>query len=184
MSTSQPGRLDANWLRDFAACTRAAVLDDGRWDPMSSCIVTARIGVEVARYFGLAARPLPVTVRVWNDHYSVGTLGTGKAEGNRWDGHLALVLGNVWLVDPSADLFDRPAHGLVVGGPVVLPLVGRGGQQGGWCRVAELPGGARVAYRRLVGRECVWRRSPDWSNRRAALKPVMGAAIRDLTRRT
>jgi hypothetical protein len=169
------------WVEAFAAFTRAAVVE--RYGSRQSCVVSTRVAVEVANYFGLSGRALPVTVAAWNDRWGVGTGGTGELrDGGVWDGHLVLILGERWLVDLAADQFDRTARGLRVPGPAVLSwnadteaLVH---SPVGWTNRFEA-GQDYTLIRYTALASTVWRSSPDWTNR-VRMRPVVGHAIRML----
>lgn len=105
---------------------------------INHCILGTRVFIEVARYAGLDARPVPVgavamnraaepyilartPIEEWPDEaWSVGVY---RGNGMEGPGHLVAVVDGNILVETTARQFDRPQHGVnVPHGPLVLPL--------------------------------------------------------------
>lgn len=104
------------------------------------CLNATRILMDVGEAFGIEVKPVAVKVTMCNavyvrameagvfdaerlneaGAYSVVVDGTGKDKGNRWDGHLVGMVGQL-LVDSSARQFRRPAHGILSPDIALLP---------------------------------------------------------------
>ena len=184
MTVVEPGRL--------ALVVRRCVLAEFSLD---SCIASTLAVVEVARYFGVKARPQPTTVRAysrlaWQERaaladrdpadwpagaYSVGIDGVAPSKPGRWNGHLVAVTAT-HLIDASLDQLARPRRGLLVVA-TAFPLPA-GGWPDGEPLAYENGTGAVVFYDRL--RDGDWRRSPNWRRSMPAMRRVVGAAIREL----
>lgn len=162
-----------------------------------SCIATTRVLIPVFTYFGVTARPLPVSVAVWNpaawemfvaqqpfdtwpdDAWSVGIDGSGDPtkEGG-WDGHLVALVeigGWQWLADGSLDQLSRPAKGIELE-PVALRLTE------GWDGAPQsyiAKNGLRLVYREMRA-EGEWRQANDWKGRKSMFSRTSGAVIRRL----
>lgn len=158
------------------------------------CILATRVAIEVAAYFGIDAKPVPVKVIVYNaafarhvavnfedvedrgspstwgdNSWSVG-VGMGRPhEPGRWDGHLIAVAGDVFG-DYSIQQVERPQYNIQTGpavvGPYTPPM---------W--KAENATGTVIEYSRIEAKE--WRNAPDWKDA-ARRRPVVGKLIREL----
>lgn len=142
------------------------------------CILTARVVIDVAHYFGIACAPLPVRVLVANRQYaermkvdgftddnrdtwyangehSVG-IGFGSPEGrvNAWNGHLIVTAGDCFG-DFSVWQAERPEKGIITG-PAILgpyrPEILR------WSMGSE--DGTELWYGRIQNQGYLY--SPDW----------------------
>lgn len=166
-----------DWLEEFARETRTAVLE--RVASAGSCILSTRVGLEVLRFFGIPARPVPVRIvahGTGSDPWCIGIAGTGRMGPETWDGHLVLSLPTQqWLVDLSLDQMSRVQRGLELG-PAVAET------PPGWGAVGDVVAGycgqVLVAWQVIAGRG--YTRCPDWSARRAGV--VRDAAADAITR--
>ena len=176
--------MDARQLYTVTAITRRHILE---LYPPNSCIASTRILIEVLRYFGCRAEPLPVKVLACNaaaaplleagtpiaqwpeSAYSIGVDATGTRADKGWDGHL-VVTANRHLIDPSADQLDRPDHDLRVPGPIVLPIQD-------WPVRAQRHNTTIVYWPAdSLGN---WATAPDWSLNRPEARSAVGASIRE-----
>lgn len=139
--------IDRAWLGEFAVVTRIATMQV--FTHANTCIATTRIGLEVLRHYGVAARPMPVDALAdnlvaarcraegvpyeqWPDEaWSVKIDERDIAKERAWNGHLVLMVRSTngfdfgeprVLVDLTADQFARPHKSLVVGGPVIFGI--------------------------------------------------------------
>lgn len=162
-----------------------------------ACIFATRVALEVAVFFGVDARPLPVQVllaneafskhldegdqdvRKWADidgSHSVG-IGFGYLPGqvpfNSWNGHLILAADGVFG-DFSIQQAERPEKGIVTGPAVVGPLPDRLN----WTLVG--PNGTSLHYRRIEDRD--YRHSPDWrlAHRRRRICALLIRALQEV----
>lgn len=104
-----------------------------------ACILAARVGHEALSYFRVAHDVRPVAVACFNaeamielaagrdvaadwppEAWSVSASSRSEDRGPLpgWSGHLVLTVGD-FLVDLTAEQFDRPSKGIVTGGPVL-----------------------------------------------------------------
>jgi len=123
------------------------LLEHWDFDPnANACILASRVTHEVLSYFGVPHAVMPTQAIAMNEmmlsHVMAGTphsewhaeawsVGVGfpnmvaTNRDNRdpvgFDGHL-IVTTRVTLIDLSAGQFDRPAYGIVTGGPMTYPL--------------------------------------------------------------
>lgn len=173
----------------YATAVRLAVRR--KWPTVNSCIESVRVGIEVARYFGLMIEPVPVKCcfatldwyAAFTDHqapplpgWSVGTTGAGNPTGpNRWDGHLIgyAPLADL-LIDYSADQYHRPQHGLNVPGPVVMQVDRARLRAGFAARWGEI----MVDYKQITDR--AWSRGGGWTGHHSLISEAAGEAIRAL----
>ena len=184
MTDLDPGRL--------VTVVRRLILREFTHD---SCIASTLAVVEVARYFGVKARPQPTTIRAYTARawqlgddlagkapaawpegaYSVGIDGKAPSKPGRWNGHLVAVTAT-HLLDASLDQLARPQHGLTVRATAFeFPAHGwRDGALIGW----ENSRGTVIVYERT--RDGDWRRSPNWNASLPTIRRVVGAAIREL----
>jgi len=179
-------------LQRIAWVSRRAVRNECAPD---SCIESTRVLIEVARYFGVEVRPLAVRVQLFNAEawdqlqarvpldewtggaFSLGIDGEAPRTG-KWNGHLVgLAPGHV--IDASADQFSRPAKGITIDGPMVLPRPPGWPASGGPAAWLAPDDGLRIIYEPGV-RDPSWRKAPAWSGHRAAYREVAGQAIRAL----
>ena len=169
-----PVVVDELWLARYAHVTRNAVL--GYWQRQGSCIASVNVGLRVARYFGVPAHPQPVAVAYRSATHSLGTYATGVVDRTRgrWDGHLVAIIDDRWLVDLSADQFDRPGRGLRVTRPVITgwePATGDGSFHDPEHEVT-------ATFRRV--HDTSFKRAPDWTWYPALVGAAAGMAIRAL----
>jgi hypothetical protein len=159
------------------------------------CILSTRVAIETAKYFGIRATPVAVKAMLYNDAFaqrvesgfagvdrgnpaswgdgswSVG-IGCGKPEEpGRWDGHLIAVAEGVFG-DFAIQQAERLEHNIVTGPALVGPYCG----QDAW-KAIENESGTVVEYSRIA--DTTWRSAPDWTDG-ARRKPVVGALIRAL----
>ena len=173
-----------------------ALLRD-RFENPNVCIVTTRIVLDVAEYFGVAVEPITVRAvaynaafakhvdegftegrdpKAWNDgSWSVG-VGYGYAEGqsraNGWDGHL-IAYADGHVADFSVGQLERPAHDLIIGSHMIAEV---SNLTEAWA--VHLSSGSVVEYERIDSREYIY--AKDWrDNRRRRLS---AALIRTLKR--
>lgn len=172
-------------MHRIAVDTRAAVLTRYRPD---SCIESTRAIAEVYRYFGHRLVPVATRVAFYTAEayatnaargWAVGVTGTGEITNGGWDGHLVGLVDDAWLVDGSADQFDRPAKGLHVGGPVVVAT--DRAQLDNGLSLADDASGLVAVYRTIDNTS--WRRAPAWTRNTAVMRTVVGEAIRQVGKR-
>lgn len=137
-------------LANFGPIIRERMLETG-WGG-DSCIGATRIGMDVLKaagvtdMFALSVRlyifnqpfvdhaerigriaESPEETRAWEAEdgswaIGVGIPPPGPPLPNRWPGHLVLIVERRILWDLSVDQANRPQHGIVFDGPVVLPV--------------------------------------------------------------
>lgn len=163
-----------------------------------SCLMSTRVFIAAARYFGIFAKPVPVTVAHLNhamvqamdadlpkDEYppeawSVGVAGTGRfgryGDPKGWDGHMIAVADGA-LIDPSADQFSRPEKGMPL-----EPFAAR--CPSGWGSAGSSPlvfssdtTGSVLRYAPMAD-PGPWRQGADWSGH----KQIANAATADTIR--
>ncbi len=183
---SRPARkarivLIDQWVQRYATEVRAAVRAYHRVD---SCIESTRVGIEVARYYGRHVTPVPTavgyfTAEAWaargRSGYSVGVTGSGRITAGAWDGHLIGLLDR-WLVDFAADLMHRPARGIHVPGPFIVP--GTADQLAEGVAITDTTTGVVRTYRAMP--DTTWRTAPAWRRRSPAIRAAAAQAIRAL----
>lgn len=185
--------VDRGWLHRFAEATR--LFTQGLVEQRNTCVLTTRIGLAVLESQGVRARPQPVFVTVANrrgfemhqnrvpverwpsDAWAVGiderSSLTGK-DSKSWNGHLVLVVRLPGeprlLIDLTADQFDRPAKGMVVGGPVFMGIASEWSPQDPLSTVIGGPEDGQwdaiVTYRPMPPGHhafATWRDSADWN---------------------
>lgn len=195
------------WLAAWALLCRVSMRTeegpDRRYFPRS-CVAATRIGIEAARYFGVAVEPLPVwgfamtaDAYAWHLEHglsetspvgwsvALGGNGTGTVErrdGRRWyDGHLICRLtGRDRIADIAIDQANRPERGLHLARPVVLELADDffGEHDPDRLAVFGSEHGAVLAYRRLYGPAARGYRGNDWTTDSPTRRAVIGESIR------
>lgn len=184
-------------LTQIAHAVRAEVL---RTHHDRSCLMSTRVLIETAKYFGVYAKPVPVKTAFLNgaaiaameqelpleqwpdDAWSVGIEGTGQKgvrnDPKGWDGHMVAVTKTV-LVDPSADQMSRPEKGMPLEAfAAPIPTEWSTGDQPTVFRAGG-PGGLVLIYTPMTT-PGPWRDSPDWSGHRQIATEATAAAIRVL----
>jgi hypothetical protein len=157
----------------------------------SSCIAATRMGLEVCRYFGIAARPQSVRMMAVNalaraaitageepdwaaGAWSVGIAGNGQPQTpGGWDGHLVLVADRT-LVDLSLDQASRPAKDLPLNAATFR--LDDTFDHGEWVHYRLGP--ATVSYQQT--RDLTWRTSPDWQARDRRWREPVARIIRTI----
>jgi hypothetical protein len=140
-STDAPVHLTLETLERLAFEVRAATLHNT--GVKNSCIYGSRLASLVLSRLGHASRLQPVWISVFNAEarrkmdrgvaphqwppsaWSVGVNEDHAATPDGWNGHLVVVLrhsGSRVLIDVTADQFDVPARGIVLGSPIVVAL--------------------------------------------------------------
>jgi len=166
---------------------------EARWNRRDLCVLSTRIVIDVAEYFGIEVTPVPVQTVAYNapfakhvannfegvdvkdvkswgdDSYSVGIGFEGvKEERGRWNGHL-IAAANGCFGDFAISQVERPQWNLITGkaivGPIHLPK---------WRCIHEATG--TVVEYRQSGDEG-YRSGPDWHDR-ARRRHMVGALIR------
>lgn len=150
------------------------------------CIVATAVAIDVAEYFGITARPLPVRTVAYNalfaERYDAGrtdfenwwaegahSVGIGfGAQARKWDGHLIVAAGGMFG-DFSIRQAERLEKGIVTGWAVAGPLP----EQDYW--TLESGQGTRIEYQRIANSGYL--RSPDWRDK-ARRRTIVGALIR------
>lgn len=208
-ATLVPGPFEVGsdgWLAAWALLCRISMRTeegpDRRYLPRS-CVAATRIGIEVARYFGVPVTPLPVwgwamtrDAYEWHLAHGLGEVapvgwsvamggnGTGEVErrdGRRWyDGHLICRLpGRNRIADLSIDQADRPERGLHLARPVVLELADDHFTEADPDRLAIFGSdGGVLAYRRLYGQATRGYRGDDWTKGSPTRRTVIAESIR------
>jgi hypothetical protein len=170
------------------------------------CIGSVRAAIEILRYFGIAAKPLPVEVFIGNqalvDRVEVeGRLPTGEGEIERWYaedgswtvglgfpipgaphhvGHLAATFedgGESFLVDPSIGQATRPHRNIHLPGAWWAPIPDYSKFLQRESKVI-FQGGGLALYTAQVD-NVVWKISPDWIQRHRT-KEIIGRVIRKI----
>lgn len=132
-------------LLKLAQLVRAQVLLTHHID---SCVATTRAMIDACEALGWEARPLPVTLNIYNarildllDMYGYPELselpadvaqewakegaafvGVGYGDSDDNVGHLVTLVETTWLVDASLDQAHRPHKGIVLDEPLVMPI--------------------------------------------------------------
>lgn len=176
------GTPSREWVYLYATATRRAVLR--RFQRCESCIISARVGVAVARRFGLACQPLPVRLLIGTRDFfssrgltgtSVGTRATGAVNGDQWNGHLGVYLAGRWWVDLAADMYSHPEAGIVVDGPVVVEASPERLAAG-----AATPLGSELIYHVRAVDDQQWRRFPAWTSEPGPARAATADAVHAL----
>jgi hypothetical protein len=166
---------------------------EAQWGRRDLCVLATRVVIDVAAFFGIEAKPLPVQVILYNapfarrvasgfagvdrgnpsswgdGSWSVG-IGCGKpAEPGKWDGHL-IAVGDGAFGDFSISQAERQEHGIYTGPAIVGPYTGAAS----WQAIYEETGTV-VEYKRIA--DDYWRGGPDWRNP-SHRRPAVGALIR------
>lgn len=152
------------------------------------CVLATRVVMDVAAYFGLDVRPLPVSAVVYNAAFAVhvdeGDLDVRKWESDgswsvgigfgldgdavgKWDGHLIAASG-AYFGDFSINQAERVERGIVLGTAIVGPF-----EDDMWRYVSG--DGTRVEYQRIMNDRYVT--APDWRDP-VRRKRVVGELIR------
>lgn len=164
------------------------------------CILSTRIAIEVARYFGVDAQPTPVQVILYNapfakhvacdftdvedpahpetwgdESWSVGIGCGAPARIGGWDGHL-IALAQGCYADFSISQAERIERNIVTGEALVGPWDGR---SRAWKAVSETTGTV-IEYRRID--DDSWRSAPDWRDT-ARWRPLVGKLVRAASNR-
>jgi hypothetical protein len=167
------------------------------------CIPATAIVIDVLDHFRLDARPLSVTVSVFNptmteridregmptpedaerDWFQSGchSIGIGLGDDDqpgRWAGHLVANLADRVLIDLTLPQANRPAHGIDLP-EVILAPIEEGFLQARHALAATL-NGCLVIYQARPG-DRSFERSPDWRSKKRR-DSIVGAAIRRLKR--
>jgi hypothetical protein len=167
------------------------------------CLLAARVGIEVLRYFGLMPKPFPCRAVGMNDiavdglakhqswpeifaagGHSIGQAGSGVLPDGHWDGHLAVLIERycvedreegALLVDLSLGDLNRPERGIHTA-PLraTVPQRSVTRQERLFLPLAE---GGIVMYERIP--DTSWRDAPDWRESRR-WNPIVAALIREL----
>jgi hypothetical protein len=94
----------------------AAEFNDGALD---TCVLTSHALTHAARRLSHNARPLRVETAVFPDDRKLiatilGAVGrpSSKASSGKWHGHLAVLIDDVWLLDPTLDQANKPEWGV------------------------------------------------------------------------
>jgi hypothetical protein len=186
--------VTAREVFDGMAPLIAPVLE-ASWGRRDLCILSTRVAIETARYFGVEAEPVAVRVvaynaafarhvavnfadvedpnkpSTWGDgSWSVG-IGCGKPnEPGRWDGHLIAVADGC-MGDFSIQQAERLEHGIQIGPALVGPY--RGART--WKATNKI--GTVIEYTRMA--DDTWRHAPDWTDEQRR-RPIVGKLIRAL----
>ena len=190
-------------LAAFAAVARPLFR---RSYPANSCIASSRIAIEVARRFGIQAKPLAAQLWVRNDRLTkllettpdptrdqveewkrMGaagmTIGIGQParfENGEWNRHLVAVVQGRWLVDASIDQGNEPGRLELPG--VLIARLPQPITTGPWTRSYWLLDGTRIDYT-FDPAERSYRVAPDWHPRPVAdevTEAVVGAMRSEL----
>lgn len=182
--------MNACELFELLAPLVAPLLEE-EWGRRDLCVLSTRIAIETAAYFGIQAVPVPVKVILYNadfashvannyegvDRYKVSTWGDNSwsvgigcglpNERGRWDGHL-IAVADGWFADYAISQAERPQYDLRTGpavvGPYTPPM---------WC--AMHVSGTVVEYTQTLDDQ--WRAAPDWKDEKRRRKTV-GKLIR------
>ena len=153
------------------------------------CIVSTRVVIEVAAYFGIKLEPLPVQAVFYNakykEEYVIGKVpaeevfqnggwcvgvGFGEPDPLRFLGHL-IAVGDGYFGDFAAWQAERPAKNLLIGEAIIGPYFGHTAWQ-----MEESENGVTVEYRQISN--MAFKRAPDWKDprrRRAAVASLIRA---------
>lgn len=151
------------------------------------CILAARVGHDVLRYFGVSSEPVALRAvagnAIWREWYlanapepptppmpdAAWSVAVGWGTQNPdpgYDGHLALRLDEGWLLDLDAGQFSRPQHSIFIPETVLAPFDQYGG--------IELDEGGLLSYGRIENPPN-WKVTPDWRKGGNLAGPVIRA---------
>ena len=142
------------------------------------CILTTRIVIEVASYFGISVSPLAVRMVVYNRACAEDPKGYGSyslrcgfgARPGRWNGHLIAVVGNTFG-DFSVQHAERLERQIITGPALVGDYYG----WQGWTAVNEH--GTHFEYHSTG--DTSYRQKPDWKDEKRR-RPIVAKVIRAL----
>lgn len=158
------------------------------------CILAARVGSEVLRYFGHGAAAVPTEALVGNalaadlsaqgvppadwpeNAWSVGT--QREAEGPGYSGHVVLVVDCVDLLDLSFGQFSRPSRDLACPATLACPGAGAKLLRGEGIEVTSEDGAVVVEFIPFEDRG--YEAVPDWKIGRRHLAGPTIRAVREL----
>lgn len=165
---------------------------EAEWGQRDLCILATAVVIDVATYWGIEVRPLPVQAVIYNaafaahvaegdcdvrkwwpvdGSHSVG-IGFGiDLKGGKWPGHLIAEAGG-WFGDFSINQAERLDKDVVTGPAVVGPLPA----EGSWAGLHS--SGTKIEYRRHPD-PGDWRKAPDWRNM-ARRRKLAGMLIREI----
>lgn len=140
------------------------------------CINASRTGIEVLRQLGVKAKPLSVSIVVFNDFawrlfqadkptcewppqaWSIGVSTGQDSRPGKWNGHL-MIEGDGWMLDLSARQFHRPGR-ITVTEPWIIPPVEEERH------TTYVDDHRQVLMIARTPRSNGWRRAPGWIDRR------------------
>jgi hypothetical protein len=159
------------------------------------CILSTRIAIDIADYFGIKAQPVPVRVVIYNKQFAAHVLrgelnvadftsdgswsvgvgfghpagGKGGVRGNKWDGHLITVADGAFG-DFSIQNAERPEKNIITGPACVGAHRASAFRWRGWNEH-----GTVIEYERTA--ETIWQNSPDWKDPQRRRR-IVGELIR------
>ncbi len=197
--TFNPTDTTAIALAEAAVQARKAMTPG--WDTNRAAIACGRVLIGVLSRSDPSLTVEPVAMKVaWlsrlavetdlREGHSIGVTGSGQIDTSTlgWDGHLVLLVNRTWLVDPSAEQFDRAAMGIPIGGPLVArigdgrthhPMAG-GALEPGTMFQHDRSDGVSVYYGVMEDQES-YRTSPDWREREARFAHAIERAYASYT---
>lgn len=175
--------MDEQFLTHAAVYSRAAALQQLP-GPDRAGVFTARVFINVMKYYGYAAEPLSVWVATHNpaNGRCLSSQGDDSVDGEGdWSGHLAIRVRDVMYVDPATEGLHHPAWGLVMRLPVVVEVPAESfGEQFEF----EISGEAGTLYAaRSMNGAVGWRKSLGWTSGRHLVVHASGDVIRNLRER-
>jgi hypothetical protein len=181
----------AQTLQVAASIIRRMVISYG-WKDVANAVPCVRVGQQVLERLGHTAVPVSVSFMALSElcaqtdgrqGHCIGVLGTGQTDphgpdGGSWDGHLALLVDGVWLLDIAAPMFDRPAHGIRIPEAFLarLPEPHPGGLEPGTRMATTRRDGSVVRY--TVNALTSWRTLIDWTGRGERVEKAAMEALR------
>lgn len=166
------------------------------------CILSTRIAIDVAEYFGIAAAPLTTRAIVANKQWTenaergyfknggairgltdgswavgIGWNQPGETEQHRWNGHL-VAFAHEWFGDFSISAAERPAYEIFTGA-AIIGRVSITDKVKAW--TASTDNGVSVMYERITNEG--YRQSPDWKDEKRR-RPIVAQLIREIKRGT
>lgn len=159
------------------------------------CILTTRVVIDVARYYGVNAKPMPVRMLIYNaafathiengdtlgvdcyhwapidGSYSLGVGFGDRKITNKWNGHLITVADGCFG-DFSIRQTERIQHGIVTGGAVTGRLPANA-EPLHW--TVFNTHGTTIEYERME--DSRWQLAPDWRDEKRR-RPLVGEIIR------
>jgi hypothetical protein len=173
------------FLSVAAPLIRARMMEEGF--KADTCVLATRIGMDALRQVRIKSAPRAVSViastsahdrLVREGRFAEAALGAEgawsvgvgirnpnnpkPAKAGKWDGHLVLIVEREWLVDLSADQFNRPHKGINVPGPIVARFK-PGALTASGSLATRSPDGSTTVRYKADPENAAWKIAPDWN---------------------